>query len=182
MLELNLLSPERKKMLREGLRSHLLTILFSWILIIFFSDAALMFGAQRYLQGHLASLQNELANTKVVSPTGKTLPVIELTKQINQQLNTLKNFSHYLDLAQQMTDIAQKTPEGISLSSHAFSAKDRSVILIGTAASRNDIPQFEKAIESLSYVDKLTTLTNLNERTKINFTTTVTLDATGTKQ
>lgn len=175
MHDLNLLSPEQKSVLRDATVTHRLSTMFMWLLLMFIIDCVLLYGAQVYLSQRRVNFDRELASTKVVSPTGKTLPVVELTKQINQQLNTLKSFSRYDDAALPLTDVALKAPPGAKLSSLSYNARERVLTMQGTASTRNDIPQFERELKSLSYVEKVTTLTNLNERTNITFTTTVSL-------
>ena len=90
MFQPNLLDPDRIKILAEQSLTRMVTRTSAFILMIVTITVIGLGQIKMILVKKTMLLTTEINQTRVVTSAGKTLPVSETTKRINQRLITLK--------------------------------------------------------------------------------------------
>lgn len=175
MYSINLLDPQRKLIVHERIRTRRVVLLFVHVLLLVLAQIAALISFQVALARRQTAVLDEFASTKIVAG-GKPLPVAQTVKRLNVQLQTLKPVLADSAAGVFLADLAGKLPAGIVLSKLSVSLKTKQLSMEGTAKSRNDIPDYQRALESLPALSQVRTESNLNERTNIDFTTSALVD------
>jgi Tfp pilus assembly protein PilN len=176
MIRLNVIGQTEQKGVNDLLRSHVL--LYSLLVTVGISAIAviILIIGRSYFTISLTTVQNELSTTKLISPAGKTLPVLELTKKINDELAVLEAPLTDYRFDTVLTDLKKAAPSGITFTSISLASKNGSLTAEGFAASRNDVPLFESNLKLLPYLTAVVLQSSLNERTHVPVSVTATID------
>lgn len=175
MYSLNLLDPQRKLILRERIRTRRVVRLFIHLFLLLIFQITILLTIDAAMSQRQANAFDELASSKIVAG-GKTLPVAQTVKQLNARLKTLKLALDDYAIESILVELARRLPTGITLTSISLSHTTKQLALNGTARTRNDIPDYQRALESMPTLSQIRTDSNINERTNINFTTTALVD------
>ena len=167
MYDLNLLAIEKKQRLNDLMIARKIIISFARIIGVCVITVASIMIAHAYLDIRNNEVQENLRTNQLVTTTGKTLPINELTKKLNAQLTTLSQLIQYVPFDTFFIDIADHVPAGITVSTLAFSTKTSEVAISAIAKQRNDIPAFETNIKQLGYLENVSVQASLNERSDI---------------
>ncbi len=169
MAELNLLDVQRKSLLVERVRTRrAINLLLGLIALVVVQGAGLYY-IQARLQQHAQKVNQQLAKTQVVSPTGKTLPIREVVKRLNSRLAIMKSLPDASSLDSVILALAENLPAGVTFTSLTISTKTLQLDAQGIAKTRNDIPALQKHLEQLTFLKNIKTQSNINERTDIPF-------------
>lgn len=169
MAELNLLDNRRKASLEERVRTRRGVNLLLGLTVLLILQASGLYYLHARLQQHAQEVSQQLAETQVVSPTGKTLPIREVIKQLNSRLAMMKTLPDAPSLDAALLKLAENLPSGVTFTSLTISAKTLQLDVQGIAASRNDIPALQKHLEQLTFLKDVKTQSNINERADIPF-------------
>lgn len=175
MSPINLLDPQRKFAIDERIRTRRVVLLFVHVIIVVFLQIAALLVFQVVLAQKQTAMLNESAATRIVAG-GKTLPVAQTVKQLNARLRLLQPALVDAPTEVLLIDVAEKITTGVTLATLSVSLKTRQLAITGTAQSRNDMPQYQRALESIPELSQIRTESNLNERTNISFTTSAAVD------
>ncbi len=178
MIRLNVIGQDEKRAINDLLRAHaLLLSLFAALGICAVTIVLLLIG-RSYFNIRLTSAKDELSSTKIVSPAGKTLPVLELTTKMNAELAVLgpQTIDYQFDTI--LLDLGLHTPTGVTFTMIALASKDNTLTAQGYAASRNDVPLLESNLKGLPYLTNVTIQSSLNERTHVPLSIKATVDRT----
>ncbi|MBI4093031.1 MAG: PilN domain-containing protein [Candidatus Kerfeldbacteria bacterium] len=182
MYDLNLLSPERRLSLRQESFGRAIGRTMLVVLLLVLLDSGVLFSINRVLVRRHEFYITQLASTKVVTSTGKALPVAEVTKKLNAELKALKPVADDPALENLFSKISDALPPGIRLNSFTISLTTKQVAIKGVAASRNDLQPFEEQLRNLPWLSNISTNRNLNERKDIPFDTTASLETSKVPQ
>lgn len=169
MAELNLLDIQRKSLLEERVRTRRAISLLLGLTALIVVQGAGLYYVQTRLQQHSQKVSQQLAKTQVVSPTGETLPIRDVIKQLNSRLAIMKSLPDAPPLDSVLLELAENLPAGLAFTSLTASAKTLQLDAQGIAKSRNDIPELQKHLERLTFLKDVKTQSNINERTDIPF-------------
>lgn len=175
MYSINLLDPQRKLVLYERIRTRRVVLLFLHVLLVALVEIAALLTFQIMLSRRQTAILDQFATTKIVAG-GKTLPVAQTVKQLNTHLQLLKPKLTDTPVEVFLADVSGELPAGITLSNLTLSVKAEQLTVKGTAKTRNDVPAYQRALESLTALSQVRTESNLNERTNISFTTSALVD------
>lgn len=175
MTELNLLDIRRKSLLEERVRTHRAMNLLAGLIVLITIQTAGLYYLQTRLQQHAQKVNQRLAKTQVVSPTGKTLPIRDVTKRINSRLAIMKSWPDAPLLDSVLLQLTTDMPAGVTFTSLAISAKTLQLDAQGIAKGRNDIPMLQKYLDQLTFLKDVKTQSNINERTDVPFSVHATL-------
>lgn len=170
MYDLNLLDIEKKKNLNDLMVARTIIVSLSRIITVCLITVASIIVSGAYLDIRIKEVSDNLRTTQLVTSSGKTLPIDELTKKLNIQLDTLSPLVQYVPFDALLIDIADHTPSGVTISSLGFSVKTNDIAISAIAKQRNDIPLFESKIKELPYLQNVTIQGSLNERQNIPVT------------
>ncbi len=178
MIRLNVIGQKELRNISDLIRSHTMTLSLSVTIGICVMTIGALAVAQTYFNITLSTVVDELSSTKIVSPAGETLPVLELTNTINEQLAVLEAplVDYHFDAV--LIDVANATPSGISYTSISISTKTSELAAQGFATSRNEVPILESSLTKMPYLTDVVIQSSLNERTRIPVTITATIDTT----
>lgn len=178
MIRLNVIGQNEKNQTDDLLRAHTLLLSMITIVGICAITITLLVIGRAYLNIRLTSVSDELTSTKIVTPAGETLPVLELTKRVNAQLAVLKAQITPFEFDTVLIDLGKATPDGVTLTSVSIETKGSTLTIQGFASSRNDVPLFEAGLKQLPYLTNVSLQSNLNERTHLPITGVATVDST----
>ncbi|MFA5135721.1 MAG: PilN domain-containing protein, partial [Patescibacteria group bacterium] len=170
MIRLNVIGQNEKNQTDDLLRAHALFLSMLVIVGICAITVTLLVIGRAYLNIRLTSATDELASTKIVTPAGETLPVLELTKRVNAQLAVLKTQLTAFQFDTVLIDLGTATPDGVTLTAVSIETKGNTLNIQGFASSRNDVPLFEAGLKQLPYLENVSLQSNLNERTHLAIT------------
>jgi Tfp pilus assembly protein PilN len=183
MKDLNLLDPTRIQRIAQvdTLRVTLQTSV-TLLSILIFGMAGLLY-SKSLLQKKASDYEGQLQNTRVVAPSGKDLPIAETTKRVNKRLAILKPILAYNPISQRIQDIVQVVPSGVHLTGLSIFENTKNVSLKGFAETRGDIPLLQQAFDGITFLTNVSTKSNINERTNVQFELTATyVQETGTSK
>ncbi len=172
--QLNLLTSQRRQSLRH---EALLVIAERYILmlILFFLLAAvilyaLSFMLKRELSSQQARTRDVVAET--ISEQGE-LPQ-ERIRQLNATLNRIASLQKgYVKWTPILRAVTEAVPDGITLTEMELDQTTHALSLKGTAATRNDLLNLQKSMNTSSvFRNPSTPVSNLLERENITFTMT----------
>lgn len=175
MTELNLLNPTRLRALSSqagGRRAARASIV---VVVILALTSGVLWSIMMTLDQKAEQYNLELNRTRLVSPTGKDLPVTETTKRINRRLATLKPILDDPLVSPIIQKFSDALPAGVSLTSLQFDTKSAVITARGVASTRNQIPELQAGLDALDLIIKPVVKSNINDRTNVQFDLTATL-------
>lgn len=175
MSDLNLLNPTRLRTLsmqESGRRAARTSIVIIGILLL---TGAALWSISMSLEQKASQYNRELNQTRLVSPTGKDLPVTETTKRINVRLATLKPILDDPLISPIVQKFTAALPAGVSLISLQIDTKSGVITARGVASTRNQIPELQAGLDALDIITKPIVKSNINDRTNVQFDLTATL-------
>lgn len=176
MITLNLINSHEKEKLSDTLRTGLIVRIFLKCVAVCLVIVGMLVMGNEYLSIREESVASELQSTKVISPAGQALPVLDLTTTLNAQLAVLSTQAVDQQFDTVLTDVGTKIPSGITLNALTLTAKNGVLQGQGYAATRNDVPTLESNLKQLSYLSALSIQSSLNERSHIPVTFTATVN------
>lgn len=175
MINLNLLPDDRRAAIDVGRRARaVLRLMAILVLIVTLNGAALML-IQLRLTDRDAQATKEYQSSIIVSPSGKTLPILETTRRLNRRLTALQPLLETATVISPLVQLPNHFPKGIYITSLSLSSKTRQVVARGIAQSRNDIPTLQKNFEESEFFSDVKIKSNINDRTNIPFDLTATV-------
>jgi len=145
---LNLLSPNKRQHLKRMVNFQFTKAILELILI-FISIAGIIFlGGQWVLQSHF----NDLA-AHIVSVSNKYGETNQSIKDINVTLHRVNKIQEEHTLwTPLLSDLSQVIPETVILSAITFNKNNATLIIQGTATTRDDLLLLKDNLESLDWI------------------------------
>ena len=178
MIRLNVIGQKEQKNISDLLLSHALFVSLCTTVGICTITIFILFIGRAYFNISLASVTDELSRTKIVSPSGETLSVLELTDKINEELAVVEPLINNVQYDTVLIDLGKTMPNGISFTSVSVTASNSALVAQGFAASRNDVPVLESNLKKLPYLTGVVIESSLNERTHVPVSISATIDRT----
>lgn len=172
MIDLNILSQERQAAIK-GRMTHALVerIMVSLVVAVLMGTLLLLFMKIR-LSDTLATIQSrQVLGSQYVS-------VNKRIEELNGSVKTIERFQkEAVPASIMLTDIASRTPEGVLISQLTFETPTESVRIVGFAETRDQLLAYEGALLESPYLTELDSpISNLFERTDLNFTFNAVMD------
>ena len=177
MIEHNLLSLQERRLLAQHLWYLLAKRCAILIVGTLVAASGLLF-VNRILLSQESSLLDERINASLQETVVKQGgPLQDNIQKINARLSTMETIqSAFIPWASFLADFFAHIPSGIELVSLSTDATARSLILEGTAKTRNDLLQLRSALEEYQALkDIRSTGSDLTQRENIDFAITATL-------
>ena len=162
---LNLLSPEKKAVLRTGfIFAYVQTMLFIVFLIVVFSSGTLL-ALRMMLKGTYEDLARR-SDGGVDESKGITTEI----KKINDYLKRIDGIQQrYVPWSTVLEVLTRQVPEGMQLTSLTVS-KDGKILLSGIARQRNDVLTFQSRLEqSEEFADVKSPISNILTQKDVKF-------------
>ncbi len=173
MISLNLLSDQKKEDVRKKILLEFATNILEILLIIIIFVAVIFLISKIILQN---SFNDAVAQGALITASYGALnqEIGQTNKGIDQIYRLEKDQIFWSDL---LFHISVATPQAMTLKSLALNSRDKRAEISGRAATRNALLAFIKNLEDLGVFLKIESpLSNIFERTDINFTLSAVLD------
>lgn len=167
MPNLNLLPPEQRQRLRAYAQARAVTRMFVSLTVMVLAACGALLAIRIVLLQRQSDVRQQLSQSQIVTPSGKALPVAETIHDMNARLKVLRPLTTSTTINLLLESVVLQVPAGVTLSSLSYASTTRKLSLHGTAASRNDIPAFQKNLEQVSGLTEISIKSDLNERTDI---------------
>jgi hypothetical protein len=163
---LNLLPPEKRKFLQKMIYIQFIKNVFISIVFVFCVSGILLLGAQSILQEYLNDVSSNLIATRS-SHTGKNRAIKDINKIL---LETEAVQQLYIPWTSTIIDMANSTPNGITLNNLSLDSKTKTHVISGTADTREDLLTFQENLETLDFIDQVEIPpSQLTEKENISF-------------
>lgn len=164
-MTLNLLSPEKKAVLRTGfIFAYVQTMLFIVFLVVVFSSGTLL-----ALRMMLKGTYDDLAR-RSVGGVDESQAITSEIKKINDYLKRIDGIQQrYVPWSTVLEMLTRQVPEGMQITSLTVS-KDGKVLLSGIARERNDVLTFQSRLEqSDEFADVKSPISNILQQRDVRF-------------
>lgn len=172
MISLNLLSPAKKKKLKERLTLHLLKNI-SYIVVIFIVFmVGILLGTKFILERKLTNIENEVNQTILTLPTGEEVPLSSTIQEINKKIKFFEGIQKdCIKWSNYLADFTELIPENITLTQLSLNQESEEIQINGLALLRDDFLRFKNNLENSQILTELVSpVSNLIKREDVNFT------------
>ncbi|MFZ2189421.1 MAG: PilN domain-containing protein [Candidatus Magasanikiibacteriota bacterium] len=166
---LNLLSPDKRNLLKRMVNFQFLKSLLEMILFFLSIFGIALLGGQWVLQDHFYAITGQIN-----SVNNKYADKNQEIKNINRTLiQTEKIQNEYTVWTTKIAELTNIIPDGITLTGLSFDKNNKKINITGEAVSRNDLLLFKQNLESIQWINSVEVPPDqLIQKNKIQFSIT----------
>lgn len=171
MISLNLLSPEKKKKLKEKETLFAFRYAAYFCLVFLVINFLLFYGAKLYLDHKLTSLKNEVSQTTLNLPSGQGTALNSTIEQINDNIILIASVqTDYTEWSDYLADFTALVPANISLTQLSLNQESGDIQISGHADLRDDFLKLKSNLDQTKIIADLNSpLSNLIKKDDVNF-------------
>lgn len=178
MIALNLLSPNQK----EALRTRIIYAMIERLMIAFVASMLLSSIILLFIKIELIQVLSQVQTRQILSSEYVTVnnDIRLLTQQITR-IESLQRMA--FSPSSLILEIGSRTPSGVGLTGLDMDIKTKSMRINGISVDRENLLKFEESLRSMDFVTSLESpISNLFQKSDINFQFTIILDAEALKK
>ncbi|MFA5070073.1 MAG: hypothetical protein WC528_02225 [Patescibacteria group bacterium] len=170
-MSLNLLSPEKKKKLKEKETLFKFRYVAYFCAVFLIINFLLFYGARLYLDYKLTHLKNEVSQQTANLPTSQGKSLDTTIEQINKDLVLISGIqSDYVKWSNYVADFTALVPTNISLTEIAINQESKEIVVSGQALTRDNFLVFKANLENTEILSDLNSpISNLVKKEDISF-------------
>lgn len=149
MMNVNLLSPDQKKEVRQLRTFHIVkNVTYNLISLGVAVTVALLFSLQ-IINNDDAQLKEQLTQEAQLQQLGLVTSLQEATQQLNQQIAAVQEIqAKYVSWTGVIANISEHIPNGITIAEATFNDTTMTFSMSGIAETRNDLLNFQDDMET----------------------------------
>lgn len=177
MISLNLLSPEKKKKLKEKEIFYLLKNVAFLVAIFLFFNAGILLATKFYLEDKLRTITQDVDQATAVLPNAQGAPINTTIQEINGKIDYLTTIQQdYIKWSAYLADLTALIPQNIKLSGIRLNKENNEIEITGRAVSRNDFLSLKSNLDGSKILnDIISPISNLIKKENVDFTITASL-------
>lgn len=171
MLDLNLLSPEKKQIIRQLNNFSIIMNIGISLMIVVLVGTGLLAASNWLLNDNLKSIDASIATIRENNKKQSNVSIDQIITSLNKQLAQAKTIQgSYVQWPVFLQDFSETLPDGISLTLIDTNVDTKSIRINGVADNRQHLLQFQDALGKLTYLsDLIFPLSNLAQQNEIQF-------------
>ncbi|MFA6512096.1 MAG: hypothetical protein WCV86_03175 [Patescibacteria group bacterium] len=171
MITLNLISKEKRSWLAEIRRFAYAKVIASIGIAVIILASGYLFAIQAILNDRLSVVRDEITVVEAQLPKRGDSTLDDSIRALNAQTQHLADlYNKNISYSVLMNEIGQSVTPGIVLEKISLNTLTSSLVLTGTAKTRDNLLAFQDALTALPYIDEMNTpLSTFTQRENIPF-------------
>ncbi|MFH1366711.1 MAG: hypothetical protein ABIH38_01835 [Patescibacteria group bacterium] len=171
MMSLNLLSPEKKKKLKEKKTLFAFRYISYFCAIFLIINLLLFYGTKLYLNHKLDSIKDEVSQATANLPSNQGTSLNNAIQEINKNIILLADIqSDYVKWSNYLTDFTALIPANILLNQLSLNQESKEIQINGHADQRDDFLVLKANLENTKIISDLNSpISNLIKKEDIDF-------------
>lgn len=177
MIDLNLLSPERKKKLKEEKIVFLLRVVSYTLVVFFIISLGLFYGTQIYLDQKLDKINQQITSFESNAANGNQSNFSATIKEINERIKKINGIqNNFIKWSSYLTEFTALIPENITLKEITINRETSVIQLSGRAPLRDDFLALESNLRNSALLKEIQSpISNLIKKEEIDFSLSATM-------
>lgn len=177
MISINLLSPEKKKKLKEKEFFYILKNVAILVAVFLIINAGILYATKFYLENKLETITEEVNQNTQALPNSQGTSLDATIKEINNDIKFLTTIQQdYVKWPAYLADLTALIPENIRLKQLSLNQESNQIQITGHAPLRDDFLSLKSNLDDSKIISNIDSpISNLIKKEDVDFVITASL-------